>query len=495
MPEIGKAWVNIVPKAEGIEKNMQSLLGGPATSAGESAGKSAGSGLVSGLKKTVSVVAVGKVIKDAFDAGGAIQQSFGGLVTIYDDAAAGAKNYAMAAAQAGISANSYAEQAVSFGAALKSAYDGDTTAAMEAANTAILDMADNAAKMGTPLESIQQAYQGFARGQYTLLDNLKLGYGGTKTEMERLLAYAQKLTGVKYNIDNLGDVYDAIHVIQTELGLTGVAAEEAKTTLLGSAGAMKASWENLLAAMMTGEGMDEAMENITESTGYFIENVMVMFDSLAEQAPDLILGFLDILIENAPELVAGGIEMMAQLAIGLIEAIPDVIAKIPEIFMAVVEEFKAHDWKSIGIDILSEVWSGLIELWDSVASWFGEKVDSLRGTAYIDVYTIDHGTTTNESGFSHSAGHFATGLDRVPYDNFPAILHADEMVVKASLAAPLRAMGLSNSMSSINQMQAQPAQTVNKITIEFVGQLAPLARMLTPLIKEEQQRIGESLIV
>ena len=135
MPEIGQAYVNIVPKAKGIEKNMESLLGGPASAAGTSAGKAAGTGLVSGLKKAASVLAVGKVIKDAFDAGGNIQQSFGGLDTLYADAAESAKNYAHAAAEAGISANSYAEQAVSFGAALKAAYGGDTTAAMEAALT------------------------------------------------------------------------------------------------------------------------------------------------------------------------------------------------------------------------------------------------------------------------------------------------------------------------------------------------------------------------
>lgn len=172
MPKIGDAWVNVVPKADNITNNMRSLLDGPATAAGESAGAKAGSGMMSGIKRIATAAAVGKLLKDAFDAGGAIEQSFGGLDTLYGDAADGAKTYAMAAAQAGISANSYAEQAVSLGAALKAAYDGDTTAAMEAANTAILDMADNAAKLGTPLEQVQAAYQSFGRGQYQLLDNL-----------------------------------------------------------------------------------------------------------------------------------------------------------------------------------------------------------------------------------------------------------------------------------------------------------------------------------
>ena len=171
MADIGKAYVNITPKAENIKAEVEKILG-DAGLGGNKPGKQTGTNFLSGMRKVVTAAAVGKIVKDSFSAGADLQQSFGGLDTIYGDAAAAAKNYAFAAAEAGISANSYAEQAVSFGAALKAAYGGDTTAAMEAANVAIMDMTDNAAKMGTPLESIQQAYQGFARGQYQLLDNL-----------------------------------------------------------------------------------------------------------------------------------------------------------------------------------------------------------------------------------------------------------------------------------------------------------------------------------
>ena len=179
------------------------------------------------VKKLIVAAGIDTVLKSAIEEGGKLQQSFGGLDTIYGEASSAAKEYAVQAAAAGISANDYAEQAVSFGASLKQAFGGDTTKAVEAANTAIMDMTDNAAKMGTPIESIQNAYSGFAKQNYTMLDNLKLGYGGTKSEMERLLADAEKLTGVHYDISNLGDVYDAIHAIQGDLGLTGVAAQEA----------------------------------------------------------------------------------------------------------------------------------------------------------------------------------------------------------------------------------------------------------------------------
>lgn len=176
MADLGNAYVNIVPRAPGIKNELTSMFEKSAPNTG-GIGRKLGNGLVAGVKLGFAGLAAagalaGKLLADSFAAGGALEQSFGGLDTLYGEAAAGAKEYAMAAAQAGISANSYAEQAVSFGAALKKAYGGDTAAAMEAANTAILDMADNSAKLGTPLEQIQTAYAGFSKQNYTMLDNL-----------------------------------------------------------------------------------------------------------------------------------------------------------------------------------------------------------------------------------------------------------------------------------------------------------------------------------
>lgn len=371
MADLGNAYVNIVPKAPGIEGKIENLMNEGSAGA-EKAGAGIGKKLLGGLASLGIGAAVVSTVKDAFEAGGALQQSFGGLVTIYGDAAEGAKAFAMEAAAAGISANDYAEQAVSFGAALKQAYAGDTTKAMEAANTAIMDMADNAAKMGTPLESIQSAYQGFAKQNYTMLDNLKLGYGGTKTEMERLLANAQAITGVEYNIDNLGDVYDAIHVIQGELGLTGVAALEAETTLTGSAAAMKASWENVLGALTTGEGLEEALGNFSTSFGNFSTNVINMLAALAPQIPDLIVGLADVIIDQAPTFIASGVELIVKLGVGLIQAIPDLIRKLPEIWNSIKRAFAGVDWLSLGRDIvngiINGIWSMASALWNSISN-------------------------------------------------------------------------------------------------------------------------------
>ena len=202
MAELGKGYVQIIPTAEGISKKISDILEPGAKSAGESGGAS----LVTSLKNTLIKLGVGatigKFVKDSLEAGGALQQSFGGLETLYGDASDKAKEFAQAAAEAGISANDYAEQAVSFGAGLKAAFKGDTTKAIEAANTAIMDMVDNSAKMGTDITAVQSAYQGFAKQNYTMLDNLKLGYGGTKSEMERLLAKANEINAAQGKYTN-----------------------------------------------------------------------------------------------------------------------------------------------------------------------------------------------------------------------------------------------------------------------------------------------------
>lgn len=302
MATLGTAYVQIVPSAEGISGSISKVLDGESKAAGTSAGSNIGSF----AKKAIMAAGIGTAVvtgvKAALSEGGALQQSYlGGLDTLYGDAAEAARAYAKEAAAAGISMSSYSEQAVSFGAALKAAYGGDTMAAAEAANTAILDMADNAAKMGTPLESIQMAYQGFARGQYQLLDNLKIGYGGTKEEMQRLLTDAQELTGVEYNIDNLGDVYEAIHVIQEDLGLTGVAADEASTTLTGSFEAMKAAGQNFLGSLTLGEGVSEAMSTLLSSAQtFFFGNLLPMIGTLVKSLPAAIGTFIQ---EGIPQLL------------------------------------------------------------------------------------------------------------------------------------------------------------------------------------------------
>lgn len=361
MPELGKAYVQIVPSAKGISGSISSALGGEASQAGVSAGNSLGTSLVGALKGIIVAAGIGTMIKDTLDAGGNLQQSFGGLDTIYGEASEAAKKYAYEAQQAGISANDYAENAVSFGASLKQAFEGDTTKAVEAANTAILDMTDNAAKMGTPIESIQTAYQGFAKQNYTMLDNLKLGYGGTKQEMQRLLEDATKLSGVEYNMDNLGDVYEAIHVIQGDLGLTGVAAQEASETFSGSFGAMKAAAENLMANLALGEDIRPALESLGQSVNAFIfNNLLPMVGNIASALPDLVSGLgkmiiqgLNIAQNNAGDVAKLGIDILTSLVDSIIQALPYLVEGVVSLVMAFGEALFNADWVTIGTNLIN----------------------------------------------------------------------------------------------------------------------------------------------
>ncbi|HEM4166840.1 TPA: phage tail protein [Streptococcus suis] len=271
--DLGSAYVQIVPSAKGISGSISKLLGGEVDSAGRSAGSSLGASLVSALSGALAAAGIGKIIGSALSAGADLQQSFGGLDTIYDGAQESAKQFAKEAYKAGVSANNYAEQAVSMGASLKQALGGDSTKAINMANVAIMDMTDNAAKMGTDIGVIQQTYQSLARGNYAMLDNLKLGFGGTKSEMERLLTTAEGLPsamGRKFDISNYADVVEAIHLVQESMGLTGVAAAEAENTYTGSLAAMKASWANTLAGLSLGENITPQLQALASTTSNFL---------------------------------------------------------------------------------------------------------------------------------------------------------------------------------------------------------------------------------
>ena len=246
--------------------------------------------LISGIQSLGS--AMKGVFSTALDEGAKLQQSFGGIDTLYKGAEDTMKQYATTAASAGISANTYAEQAVSFGASLKKALGGDAVKAAESANKAIMAMADNSAKMGTDIGSIQMAYQGFAKGNYTMLDNLKLGYGGTQQEMQRLLKDASKLEkamGKKFDINNFADVVEAIDLVQQELGVAGVAAKEAETTFSGSFSAMKASAFNFLANLSLGEDIGPSLKTLISTTSTFLlGNFVPMVGNIMRQLPHAI---------------------------------------------------------------------------------------------------------------------------------------------------------------------------------------------------------------
>ena len=424
--KLGTAYVQVIPSADGIKGSLTNLFSGES----ENAGKSGGLKFVGAMKKVIAAAGIGIAVKKALDIGGDLQQSYiGGLETLYGNAAQAARNYADEAYKAGISMNSYSEQAVSFGAALKSAYGGDVLKAAEAANTAIMDMADNSAKMGTDISSVQAAYQGFAKQNYTMLDNLKLGYGGTKSEMERLLKKANELNAeqgkiTNYSIDNLGDVYEAIHVVQEDLGLTRVAAQEASETLSGSFGAMKAAAENFAGNLALGQNVEESMRGLLQTAStFFFNNLLPMIGTLIKSLPGAIATFMKegipLLLENilsfvsdiasgvstfadnitgekvtewakttGVEMLKKGGELLLNFVTGLLENIDVLLDALGRIGLEIVTGLGAAIWPKVveaanGIKerfltVLHGLWEGVKETAANIRDGFMSKVNSIK---------------------------------------------------------------------------------------------------------------------
>lgn len=352
----GKVVISTALDNSGIEKDAGKLKSSVSNAAKSVRGTLGGlTKVVAGVTASIAAAfgaAAVAITKQAVDAYADYEQLIGGVETLFGDAADKVVGYAEDAFYTvGISANEYMETVTSFSASLISSLAGDTARAAAVADMALTDMADNANKMGTPLESIKSAYQGFAKQNYTMLDNLKLGYGGTKTEMERLLKDAQKITGVKYNINNLADVYKAIHAIQGEMGISGRTAEdvaeiykntgrevsetigttakEAEKTITGSANMTKAAWKNVLAAIAGGGDLDRAINNLVYSVSKYFENIVPVVErSLAgigelieKVAPQLVEAVAAALIKAIPSLLNAVYKMILGLANGIYEGI------------------------------------------------------------------------------------------------------------------------------------------------------------------------------
>lgn len=398
---------------------------------------------------------------------------------------------------AGLSANDYMETVTGFAAALNSSLGGNTQKAAEYANMAVVDMADNANKMGTSMESIQNAYQGFAKQNYTMLDNLKLGYGGTKSEMERLLADASELAGKKFDISSYADVVEAIHTIQDEMGITGTTAKEAETTISGSVNSMKAAWQNWLTGLGNGDAdIGKLTENLVESAQTVVSNVMPVVGQVltslesvvTEQAPgiietglsyildaapqllamggqlisalvsglltnlpqimdagtqlitmlcsgiqnsasqlpgiitQIITSMVSFLVANAPQILTAGVTLILALIQGIVESIPAIVQAIPQLIDGIVNAFSNASGQilSIGSQIVDDIIDGISSAWDGLVSWFNGLWDSLFGGRSVNV-----GVTTSGGG----GGGRAIGMDYVPYNGMPAVLHRGEAIL------------------------------------------------------------------
>lgn len=359
---IAKAYVQIIPSADGIKGKLSGMLGKEAGAAGDSAGGSFASKLISKAGGIIAAAGLGKMLGDSLQAGGALQQSLGGVETLFKESAdAVVKNAEKAYKTAGMSANQYMETVTGFSASLLQGLSGDTEKAAQVADMALTDMSDNANKMGSDMESIKTAYQGFAKQNYTMLDNLKLGYGGTKTEMERLLKDAQALSGVKYDIGNLSDVYSAIHVIQGELGITGTTAKEAAVTLAGSLASMKAAFSDVLANLSTGREIGPSLTALGETVYTFlVGNLLPMVGNALSALPEVLSSAFSMAIQglnmaanNAESILQTGVQLVTDIGTAIVTAAPYLLEAAVNLVSAFGSAILSTDWGQVAADTIT----------------------------------------------------------------------------------------------------------------------------------------------
>lgn len=399
----------------------------------------------------------------AVSAYGEYEQLVGGVDTLFKDSADTVIEYAANAYKtAGLSANEYMETVTSFSASLLQSLGGDTEQAAQMADMAITDMSDNVNKMGSSMESIQNAYNGFAKQNFTMLDNLKLGYGGTKEEMERLLADAEKLSGIKYDVSSYSDIVSAIHVVQTEIGITGTTALEASTTIQGSVSSMKSAWENLVTGLADENAdLDTLINNFLESAVTVGENIVPVVETtlsaagrlIAELAPKIGADLPDLVMQVLPSLAAAGVQLIQGIAQGMTTAIPqlwsaiselDIVGVISNMLQGAGERLREHlpDFISVALDMVSGLASSIREnagiLVDGAISLAKDFAQGLADSFPVIIekapqIVSDLANTINDNApkLLAAAGDIIMTLGKGLVDAIPALVKNIPQIIKA----------------------------------------------------------------
>lgn len=353
--------------SSGAEKGIKSL--GGMASAGLSGIATAGKAM--GVAITGATVAVGGLVKASIEQYAQYEQLTGGVETLFKNSSSTVMQYADNAYKtAGMSANEYMSTITGFSASLLQGLGGDTAKAADVGNMAVTDMSDNANKMGTAIENIQNAYQGFAKQNYTMLDNLKLGYGGTKTEMERLLVDAEKVSGIHYDISNFADVIEAIHVVQNEMGITGTTAKEASSTIEGSLNMTKSAWSNLLVGMADDNAnFDTLIDNLVTSVGAFGDNILprieIAINGVAQLIEALLPPIMDriptLIMNILPGLITAGMQIIQNLVTGIQTNLPIIMTTIIGVITTLVTGFMQilPQLLTIGMQIIGQLVIGI----------------------------------------------------------------------------------------------------------------------------------------
>lgn len=508
MSDLGKAYVQIIPSAEGITGKIKSALGNAPSEAGSSGGLAMGKNLVSALKGVIAAAGIGKVLKDSIMEGAKLEQSLGGIDTLFKESnekvVANAKN---AFKTVGMSANEYMENVTGFSASLLQALGDDTEIAADMADMAMIDMSDNANKMGTSMESITNAYQGFAKQNYTMLDNLKLGYGGTKAEMERLLRDAEELEGYElgsFDVSNFAHIVKAINIVQRNLEITGTTALEAEGTISGSFNSMKASALDLMAALTLGSdskiAISEAMANLVQTTVTFLfnnllpavvnvikllpgaiaEGVYASYDQLrssgfdivsfidtamTEYIPNMIdtirtalLGIIDKISENLPNILDRGKEIMISLITGILNNIPAVIETMAtvtkKLFETIVKNYPKY--MQNGSEILLALINGIINNLPKVI------VTVLRIMTEMVKTFHDHFPQILQTGIT-IAGKLLAGLLRATPNILRGILSIVGQMIKSFFSVDWSSIGINIIRGVIRGVLSAGSELINTV--------------------------------
>lgn len=377
------------------------------------------------------------------------EQLIGGVDTLFKESSAQVQQYANDAYKtAGLSANQYMETVTSFSASLLQSLGGDTAAAAQKADQAITDMSDNANKLGTDMQSIQDAYQGFAKQNYTMLDNLKLGYGGTKQEMERLLADAEKFSGIKYDISSYADIVDAIHVVQTEMGITGTTAKEASTTIQGSANAMKSAWSNLITGMSNENlDLDKLVQNVIDSVNTFADNLLprlqVMLPRFAEGVTQLVNGLVPYVGPALELLLPSLVQGIGSLASGIVQALPAAVEAISAVVPMLVEQIAI---------LLPQIVDAGIGIIVALADGIGENLPALVPAAVDAIITVADGLLNHIDTLILAAGKLTVGMAQGLVEALPRLVVRLPEIIAAIVK------GLLEGMSAIGNVGTQLVQ-------------------------------------
>lgn len=376
-----------------------------------------GVGAAMGAVALAAGAAAVKLGKEVISAYADFEQLVGGVDTLFGDASQTVQNYAANAFKtAGMSANEYMETVTGFSASLIQSLGGDTAKAAEVADMAITDMADNANKMGTDLSAIQTAYQGFAKQNYTMLDNLKLGYGGTKSEMERLLADAEKISGIKYDLSSFSDLTEAIHVIQTEMGITGTTAKEATETISGSMAGMQSAIDNLMAGLGNADAdIEMLIGNVVEAFGHVVDNVVPVIENIVKALPPALDGILRAIGDLLPTLLSTVVDLFTQVLETLLSLLPELIPAAVDAVLTIVGAL---------IDNLPLLIDAAVQLITALVMGLGSALPELIPAAVEAIITIVQGLLDSMDQILEAAFAIIQGLAEGLLNALPELIDA-----------------------------------------------------------------------